>query len=107
MIAITKVAQEIGLDLRAREEFGVHAGIVEPRHRPAIQSESARGDDEIGSLKAAVAKGRRLYQRHLAFEHAFRIRVMWKQAGQMLMKIEIVTNDGRDRGRHRLVMIAR
>ena len=62
---------------------------------------------KVGSLKAAVAKGRHLDQRQLAFEHAFRIRMMWKQLGQMLMKSKIVANNGCNRSRHRLVDVCR
>jgi len=83
------------------------AGIVKTRHWPAIQSECARRDDEIGALEATVTKARHLDQWRLTLEHGFRIRPMRKQRRQMLMEGEIVAYDGRDWSGHRLVDVCK
>jgi len=37
-VAIADIAQEIRLDLAAREEGGIDLGVVEARHRAAIEA---------------------------------------------------------------------
>ena len=55
-------AQEIGLDPRAGKEGGVDRRLVEARHRPAIEPERARRQNEIAALKRGIAERRRLAQ---------------------------------------------
>src|SRR5687767_6600380 len=37
-VAVAEVAEEVGLDLRAGEELGVDLGVVEARHRAAVEA---------------------------------------------------------------------
>src|SRR5437868_4383433 len=55
-IAITEIAQEIGFDRGAGKEFPVDARIIETRHRPAIQTQSACGHNEVACLQTAIAE---------------------------------------------------
>ena len=50
-VSITEVADEIDLPLAVGKEFGVEFIGVETGHRPAVQSQSARGEDEVGGLQ--------------------------------------------------------
>src|SRR5579864_3834824 len=49
-------ANEIGFDACIDKEFGIHRLVAEAGHRTAVQSQCARRDNQIGALKAAVAK---------------------------------------------------
>ena len=49
-------ADEIGFDSCIGKEFGIYGLVVEARHWTAVQSQGARGDYQIGALKAAAAK---------------------------------------------------
>src|SRR5689334_13294523 len=55
-IPVTEIAQKVRLDVCACEELLVHAGIVEARHRPAIEPQRARRHDEVSALQRAVAQ---------------------------------------------------
>src|SRR3546814_19580468 len=68
-IAIAERRDEIALHLRlAGEKRLIDRGIVETRHRPGVEPERARGEEEIGALQARIAKGRRLCDRVVARE---------------------------------------
>ncbi|MCY1427187.1 hypothetical protein D9M71_430230 [compost metagenome] len=64
-IAITEVAEEVRLDLHAREagcltviggeECPVDLVMVEAGHRPAVQPHGARREDEVAALHRTVA----------------------------------------------------
>src|SRR3546814_12792366 len=58
-VALAEVDEEVGLDGRALEEGLVALRVVEARHRPGVEAERPRGQDQVGALQAAVA-GRRL-----------------------------------------------
>src|SRR3954466_542097 len=49
-IAVANAADKVRLDSRAGEKRLVHAGVVEARHRAAVQSQRPRGDDEVSTL---------------------------------------------------------
>src|SRR5687768_15586063 len=55
-IAAAEVDQEVGTPVRAGEERRIDHGVVEARHRPAIQPQRARREQEISALQAAVAQ---------------------------------------------------
>ena len=59
-LAITNTANEIGFDARAGKEGRVDTGIVEARHRTAVEPERTRRDDEIRSLQTPITHGRDL-----------------------------------------------
>src|ERR1019366_9403164 len=64
-IAVAEVDEEVRLDVSLGEELliaalaltagfeevAVQPGVVEARHRPAVEPEAARGDEEIGALQ--------------------------------------------------------
>ena len=56
-VAVADVAQKIRSYAGAGKERLVDAVVVEARHRPAVEPVQARGEDEIGALQRAVAKG--------------------------------------------------
>src|SRR5690242_18857252 len=56
-IADAEIDQEIRLDARAGEERLIDDLVVEAGHRPGIDPEHARGDEEVGPLQGAVAEG--------------------------------------------------
>ena len=57
-IAITESGYEIRLYIgRIGEKFGVDGLIVETRHRPGVEAQRARRDDEIGALQARISEG--------------------------------------------------
>lgn len=67
-IAVPKVAQEIHFHLPFRKEILiapetrraggkellVHLGVIETRHGPAVETDRARGHDQVGALQAGV-----------------------------------------------------
>src|SRR5947209_317533 len=55
-IAMAEVAQEIGFDRRPREEGRVHLGVIEARHRPAIEAQRPRRQHEIRALQRPVSQ---------------------------------------------------
>src|SRR3546814_1771117 len=57
-VALAEVDEEVGLDGRALEEGLVDLRVVEARHRPGVEAERARGQDQVGALQAAVAERR-------------------------------------------------
>src|SRR3546814_10766837 len=57
-VALADVDEEFGLDGRALEEGLVDLRVVEARHRPGVEAERARGQDQVGALQAAVAERR-------------------------------------------------
>src|SRR5262249_13073898 len=67
-LAVADVQEEIRKPAPVREERGIHLGPVEPRHRAAIEPVSAQGQDEIGALQRAVAKGGLVRQRRVGGE---------------------------------------
>src|SRR3546814_17805327 len=57
-VALAEVDEEVGLDGRALEEGLVDLRVLEARHRPGVEAERARGQDQVGALQAAVAERR-------------------------------------------------
>src|SRR5262249_6157182 len=69
-IAVAEVAEEVRPDAplghylrrscltgRGGEELLVHLCVVEAGHRPAVEAERARGEDEVSALQRPVAEG--------------------------------------------------
>jgi hypothetical protein len=72
-IAVTQIAQKIRFHFAVREKLRVEPGVVESRHRAAIQPDCARRDNHVGALQRAVAKHRALDQRLVAYKPAPRV----------------------------------
>src|SRR5712671_6542353 len=53
-IAVTEVAKEIRFDRRPREERRVHLGVVEARHRAAVEPQRPGGQHEVRALQRRV-----------------------------------------------------
>ena len=56
-VSITQVAEKIHLPLAVRKEYRIQFICIETGHRPAVQSQSACGQDEVSGLQGAVAEG--------------------------------------------------
>src|SRR5260221_3740137 len=89
-VAVAEIYQEVRLGLAVGEEFGIDLGVVEARHRSAIEADRARRDDEIGALQRTVAERGGLGQASVAREPALGGLVVGKQPRQMLEELEIV-----------------
>lgn len=100
--AVPEVAQEIRGPARAREERLAHSRGVETRHRPAVEAERARGEDEITALQRAVAHRRLGDQRLLAFVPALRVGVR-EELRELVEETQVQREDrGHGRGLHLL-----
>ena len=55
-IAVAEVADEVRPDGSPGEELRVDSGVVEARHRSAIQPDRTRGNHEICALERRIAK---------------------------------------------------
>src|SRR5579864_7403695 len=96
-ISVTNRAKEVGLHVGSCEELLVDAGVVETRHRPAIDAKRARRDDEIGALQRAIPKRGGLTQFRV-LEPILRTGIVREEPGNEFRKLEVVTDD-RGRGR--------
>src|SRR5262249_50339980 len=77
-VAVAKVAQEIGFDGRPGEERGVDFGVVEARHRSAIELQRAGGEHEVRALQRRISQRDVLeHGRGEVLEPRFRVR-MWE-----------------------------
>src|SRR5579863_4772137 len=65
-VADAEVAEEVRADARPGEELCIDFGIVEARHRPAVESDRTCSDDQVGPLKRPVAKRGALRQAGMA-----------------------------------------
>src|SRR3546814_10047310 len=96
-IAVAEGRDEIALHLRrVGEEGRVDRSIVEARHRPGIETERARREDEIGALQARVAKGGGFGVRRIARKPTARVGV-GEELRQMLVEFGIHRDDRGDR----------
>src|SRR5690606_4646567 len=92
-VAISERRDEIALHIGLVCKKGcVDRGIVEARHRPRIETQRARGEDEISALQARVAKGGRLGMLRIARKPASRVG-MRKEFGQKLVEFRIHRDD--------------
>src|SRR6266849_7454870 len=76
-IAVADAADEVRLDSRTREKGLIYAGVVEARHRAAVQSQRPRSDDEVSALQRSVSHGRHLshaWCREVLLHHLGRVR---------------------------------
>src|SRR3546814_2041318 len=55
-LAVAEVAQEVRPGRGAGEELGVDLGGVEAGHRPAVQAERPRRQDDVAALQGGIAK---------------------------------------------------
>src|SRR5437899_3944169 len=53
-VAVAEIAEKIGFDRRAREKRLIHLGVVEARHRAAIEPQRPSGEQEIRALERTV-----------------------------------------------------
>src|SRR4029079_16651840 len=74
-IAVAEVADEVRPHRGPGPERGVDPRVVEPAHRPAVEADRARREDEVAALQAGVAKRRRLDVLRLADEPRLRVGV--------------------------------
>jgi hypothetical protein len=92
-VALAQVDQEVGAPAGAGEERRVHLGVVEAGHRPAVQAQRARGQDQVGALQAAVAQAHGLQRAvGLALEPALGVGVR-EQHRQLLVEVQVVGDD--------------
>ena len=75
-IAVSKIAQEIRLDVTFRKELRIaaetwlpcgkelliHLGVIEAGHRPAVEAERSCGEDQVSALQAGISLGGHLDQ---------------------------------------------
>ena len=55
-VAVAEVAQEVRLDLAVRRRTPRRPWRVESAHRPAVEPERARGEDQVGALQRPAAE---------------------------------------------------
>src|SRR5690606_15756911 len=98
-VGMAEIDQEVGAPAAVGKELGVDLAIVEARHRPAIEPDRARRENEVGALQGAVAKRGDLAAGplRLAFEPADRARIVRKDPRQELVEAHVVGDDDRDR----------
>src|SRR5436189_3354457 len=108
MVAVADVAEEVRLEAAVREERLVDQGVVEAAHRAGIQAKRSHGDNEIGALQAAVAEGgpERVLLLVFAAVQALGRRIVWEDAGHVLVELRVVGDDRRYGRRHGLVGVA-
>ena len=99
------IAAETGLP--RRKELLVHLGLIEARHRPAVETERARRHDQVRALQAGVAFCGDLDHLRVALEELRHSRIVRKQVRQVDVELQIVRDDDRHRGGHRLFDIER
>src|SRR5687767_136501 len=85
-VAATQVADEVGAYRGAGPERGIDLGRIEAAHRPAIEAQRTRGNEEVAALQAAVAKGGRFDDVGLAGEPAARAEVVREQLRQLVVE---------------------
>ena len=92
-----RYADEVGLDLGAGPERGVDLGVVEAAHRPAIEAERARREDEVAALQAPSCETRWCRRTPLLAEEP-RARVgMGKELRQLVVERHVHADDRRHR----------
>src|SRR5216683_1580196 len=104
-VSIAQVAEKIDLPLAVGKECRIQFVSVEAGHRPAVQSQSACGKNEVCGLQRAVAEGVLLNQRFISNEVGADIRV-WKEPGKMLVEFRVPGDDNGHRSGHGFVDIA-
>src|SRR5258708_5335358 len=104
-VSIAQVAEKIHFPLAVRKECRIQFVGIETGHRPAIQSQSARSQNEVCGLQRAVAEGVFLNQRFISDEVGADIR-MWKELGKMLVEFRVPGDDYCHRSGHGFVDIA-
>src|SRR6266478_2468412 len=103
-VSIAQVAEKIDLPLAVWKKCRIQFLCVETGHRSAVQSQSARGQDEVCCLQRAVAEGVLLNQRFISDKVGADIR-MWKEPGKVLVEFGVPGNDHCYRSGHGFVDI--
>jgi hypothetical protein len=67
-VSIAQIAEKIHFPLAVRKECRIQFVSVETGHRPAVQSQSACGQDEVRGLQRAVAEGILLNEQFISDE---------------------------------------
>src|SRR5258708_33008862 len=104
-VSIAQVAEKIHFPLAVRKECRIQFVSVETGHRPAVQSQSACGQDEVSGLQRTVAEGVLLNQRFISDEVGADVG-MWKELGKMLVKFRVPGDDNGHGSCHGFVDIA-
>src|ERR1039457_1947572 len=86
-IAVANAADKVRLDSRAREKGLIYAGVVEARHRVAVQSQRPRSDDEVSARQRSVPHCRHLghawCRKVLLHDFGIVRQKLWKLAGEI------------------------
>ena len=61
-IALSERAEEVGFHRGSCPELRIDLRRIEAAHRPAVEAQGTRGDDEVGALQARVPEGRAVDQ---------------------------------------------
>src|SRR5580704_55531 len=91
-VSIAQVADKIDPPLAIGKECRLQLVSVETGHRPAVQSQSARGQDEVCGLQGTVPKGVLLNQRFISGEVRADIRLR-KKPGKILVEFRVPGDD--------------
>src|SRR6266852_6113776 len=106
LVCITEVATKICFPLAVRKELRIEFIRVEAGHRPAIQPQSARRQDEICGLQGAIAEGSLVNQGLVPDKIGTHI-VLRKKLGKIFVEFRVPGDDDRDRSGLCLFDIAR
>src|SRR6266849_8081669 len=106
LVSVAEVADKICFPLAVRKEFRIEFIRVEAGHRPAIQPQSARSQDEIGSLQGAIAEGSFVNQGLVPDKIGTHI-VLRKKLGKIFVEFRVPGDDDRDWSGHCLFDISR
>ena len=105
VVSIAQVAEKIDLPLAVGEKLRVQLIGVETGHRPAIQSQSACGQDEVCGLQRTVAEGGLVNKGVVADKKRAHIELR-KEPGKILVEFGVPGDDDGDGSGHSLVDIA-
>src|ERR1700680_3210949 len=101
-VSIAQVAEKIGLPLAVRKEFRIQFACVDPGHGSAIQSQSARGEDEVCALQGTVAEGGLVNQGFVPDKVGAHVSLR-KEPGKILVEFDVPSDDDRGWGSHGFV----
>src|SRR3990167_92174 len=105
-IAVTDGTDEIGFHFSVRKEFSVQFFIVKTGHRPAIEPEPARRQNEVSPLQRTIAQGRDADFLRLALEPRTRGRIVREQPRKFLVEFHVHAYDGDNRRGHGFIHVA-
>src|SRR6266849_1290083 len=94
-VSIAQVADKIDLPVAVRKELRIQFVRVETGHRPAVQSQSARGQDEVSGLQGTVAEGGLVNKGMVADKIGAHIKLR-KEPGKILVEFRVPGDDDGD-----------